>query len=105
MAISPIFRNQPAKAAWPLLFCREIARYYHRLFSATYSLRTPTVMPMMKLRARKAIELGLCGASIVVPMAGAQMPPPAIIPDAIMAYRQPNAETRAAIITYLRELN
>src|SRR6266404_2940037 len=171
MAISPIFRNQPAKAAWPLLFCREIARYYHRLFSATYSLRTPTVMHMMKLRARKAIELGLCGASIVVPMAGAQMPlpvakpsdgatlfkqqcatchttnlsdparqgpslfrtvgrqagkvdgfhysagfakaefvwddarldawmanPQAMIPDAIMAYRQPNAETRAAII-------
>ena len=31
--------------------------------------------------------------------------PQAIIPDAIMAYRQPNAETRAAIITYLRELN
>jgi hypothetical protein len=25
------------------LFCRETARYYHRRFSATYSLRTPTV--------------------------------------------------------------
>ena len=23
------------------MFCRKIARYYHRLFSATYSLRTP----------------------------------------------------------------
>ncbi len=31
--------------------------------------------------------------------------PQAIIPDAIMAYRQPNAETRAAIIAYLKELN
>ncbi len=160
------------------MFCREIARYYHRLFSATYSLRTPTVMHMTKLRARKAIGLGSCGALLVVPMAGAQMPlpaakppdgeilfkqqcatchttnlsdparqgpslfrivgrpagkvegfhysagfakadfvwddarldawlanPQAIIRGSIMTYRQSNAETRAAIIAYLRELN
>src|SRR5258707_15799101 len=31
--------------------------------------------------------------------------PQAIIPDAIMAYRPPNAETRAALIPYLKELN
>jgi cytochrome c len=31
--------------------------------------------------------------------------PQAIIPGAIMAYRQPKAETRAAIIGYLKELN
>jgi len=31
--------------------------------------------------------------------------PQAVIPGAIMAYRQGKPETRAAIITYLRELN
>ena len=31
--------------------------------------------------------------------------PEAIIPGAIIAYRQPKAETRAAIIAYLKELN
>ena len=31
--------------------------------------------------------------------------PQAVIPGAIMAYRQPKAETRAAIIGYLKELN
>ena len=31
--------------------------------------------------------------------------PQQIIPGAVMAYRQPKPETRAAIITYLRELN
>jgi cytochrome c len=31
--------------------------------------------------------------------------PQAIIPGAIMAYRQPKTETRAAIIAYLKELN
>jgi hypothetical protein len=31
--------------------------------------------------------------------------PQAIIPGAIMAYRQPKAKTRAAIIAYLKELN
>ena len=31
--------------------------------------------------------------------------PQAIIPGAIVAYRQPKAETRAAIIAYLKELN
>jgi cytochrome c len=31
--------------------------------------------------------------------------PQEIIPGAVMAYRQSRAETRAAIITYLRELN
>ncbi|HEX9471941.1 MAG TPA: c-type cytochrome [Bradyrhizobium sp.] len=31
--------------------------------------------------------------------------PQAVVPDAIMAYRQAKAETRAAIITYLKGLN
>src|ERR1700728_3695298 len=31
--------------------------------------------------------------------------PQGVIPSAIMAYRQPKPETRAAIIAYLRELN
>jgi cytochrome c len=31
--------------------------------------------------------------------------PQAVIPGAIMTYRQPKAETRAAIITYLKGLN
>jgi cytochrome c len=31
--------------------------------------------------------------------------PQATIPGSIMAYRQPKAETRAAIIAYLKELN
>ena len=31
--------------------------------------------------------------------------PQAVIPGAIMSYRQAKAETRAAIITYLRGLN
>jgi cytochrome c len=31
--------------------------------------------------------------------------PQAVIPDSIMAYRQAKAETRAAIITYLKGLN
>ena len=31
--------------------------------------------------------------------------PQATVPGSIMAYRQPKAETRAAIIAYLRELN
>ena len=31
--------------------------------------------------------------------------PQAMIPDAFMAYRQSRAETRAAIIAYLKELN
>jgi cytochrome c len=31
--------------------------------------------------------------------------PEAIIPGAVIAYRQPKAETRAAIIAYLKELN
>ena len=31
--------------------------------------------------------------------------PQAIVPGSIMAYRQPRAETRAAIIAYLKELN
>jgi cytochrome c len=31
--------------------------------------------------------------------------PQAIVPGSIMAYRQPKAETRAAIIAYLKELN
>jgi cytochrome c len=34
-----------------------------------------------------------------------QANPEAIIPGAIVAYRQPKAETRAAIIAYLKELN
>jgi cytochrome c len=31
--------------------------------------------------------------------------PQAIVPGAVMAYRQPKTETRAAIIAYLKELN
>jgi cytochrome c len=31
--------------------------------------------------------------------------PQAMVPGSIMAYRQPKAETRAAIIAYLKELN
>ena len=31
--------------------------------------------------------------------------PQAVVPGSIMAYRQPKAETRAAIIAYLKELN
>ena len=31
--------------------------------------------------------------------------PQAVIPGVVMAYRQAKAETRAAIITYLKELN
>jgi cytochrome c len=31
--------------------------------------------------------------------------PQAMIPGSVMAYRQPKAETRAAIIAYLKELN
>jgi cytochrome c len=160
------------------LFCRETARYYHRLFFATYSLRTPTVMHMTKLRTIRAIGVGCCTAMLVVTVAKAQMPlpaakppdgaslfkqqcatchtnntsdpvrqgptlfkvvgrpagkadgfhysagfakadfvwddvrldaylanPQAIVPGSIMAYRQPKAETRAAIIAYLKELN
>jgi cytochrome c len=160
------------------LFCRETARYYHRLFSATYSLRTPTVMHMTKLRTIRAIGVGFCTALLVVTMAEAQMPlpaakppdgaslfkqqcatchttntsdparqgptlfkvvgrtagkadgfhysagfaradfvwddarldaylanPQATVPGSVMAYRQPKAETRAAIIAYLKELN
>jgi cytochrome c len=160
------------------LFCRETARYYHRLFSATYILRTPMVKHMTKLRATRAIGLGFCTALLVVTTAGAQMPlpaakppdgttlfkqqcatchttnlsdptrqgpslfkivgrpagkadgfrysagftdanfvwddtrldaylanPQAMVPGSNMAYRQPKAETRAAIIAYLKELN
>ncbi|MCP4620537.1 MAG: cytochrome C, partial [Bradyrhizobium sp.] len=31
--------------------------------------------------------------------------PQAVIPGSVMAYRQPKAEARAAIIAYLKELN
>src|SRR5882672_11435529 len=64
----------------PLLFCRETARYYHHLFSATYSLRTPTVKHMTKLRTIWALGPGFCAALLVVTMAGAQMPLPAAKP-------------------------
>jgi cytochrome c len=160
------------------LFCRETARYYHRLFFATYSLSTPTVMHMTKLRTIRAIGVGCCTAMLVVTVAKAQMPlpaakppdgatlfkqqcatchtnntsdpvrqgptlfkvvgrpagkadgfrysagfanadfvwddarldaylsnPQAVVTGSIMAYRQPKAETRAAIIAYLKELN
>jgi cytochrome c len=160
------------------LFSRETARYYHRLFSATYSLRTPTVKHMTKLRTIWAIGLGFYATLPVVTMASAQMPlpeakppdgatlfkqqcatchtnnlsdpvrqgpslfkivgkpagkadgfrysagfanadfvwddtrldayltnPQATVPGSIMAYRQPKAETRTAIIAYLKELN
>jgi len=62
------------------LFCRETARYYHHLFSATYSLRTPTVKHMTKLRTIWALGPGICAALLVVTMAGAQMPLPAAKP-------------------------
>jgi cytochrome c len=162
-----------------LLFsCGETARYYHGRFFATYSLRTPMVEHMTKLRALGAIGLGFCIAQPVVTMAVAQMPlpsakpadgttlfkqqcatchttnlsdpvrqgpslfkivgrpagkadgfrysagfteagfvwddarldayltnPQAVIPGSNMAYRQAKAETRAAIIAYLKELN
>ena len=61
--------------ARPLLFCRETARYYHRLFSATYSLRTSTVKHMTKLRTIWAIGLGFCAALPFVTMAGAHPEP------------------------------
>ena len=51
------------------LFCRETARYYHRLFSATYSLRTPMVKHMTKPRTTRAIGLGFHPAPLVVPAA------------------------------------
>ena len=73
----------------PLLFCRETARYYHRLFSATYSLRTSTVKHMTKLRTTGAIGLGFCAALLVVTMAGAQMPLPAARPpDGTTLFKQ-----------------
>ena len=170
--------NLARPEAPPLLFCRETARYYHRLFSTTYSLRTPTVKHMTKLRTTRAIGLGFCAVLLVAPMARAQMPlpaakppdgtalfklqcatchatnlsepvrqgpslfkivgrpagkadgfrysagftdanfvwddarldaylanPQAMVPGSNMAYRQPRAETRAAIIAYLKELH
>jgi cytochrome c len=168
---------KPCRAR-PLLFCAETARYYHRRFSATYSLRTPTVIQMTKPRRTMANSLGACSALLVVTAANAQMAlpeakppdgatlfkqqcatchttnltdpvrqgppllkivgrpagkadgfrysagfakadfvwdearldaylanPQAIVPGSIMAYRQAKAETRAAIIAYLKELN
>ena len=75
--------------ARPLLFCRETARYYHRLFSATYSLRTPMVRHMTKLRTTGAIGLGFCAALLVVTAAGAQMPLPAAKPpDGTTLFKQ-----------------
>jgi cytochrome c len=160
------------------LFCSETARYYHRRFIATYSLRTPTVEHMTMLRTTGAIGPGFCAALLVASAARAQMPlpsakapegttlfkqqcatchttnlsdsvrqgpslfkivgrpagkadgfrysagfanadfvwddarldayltnPQALIPGSNMAYRQAKAETRAAIIAYLKELN
>lgn len=174
-------RREPvAKRNWarPLLFCAETARYYHRPFSATYSLCTLTVTHMTKRRTTTTSGLGLCAALLVVTAAQAQMAlpeakppdgatlfkqqcatchttnlsdairqgpplfkivgkpagkadgfrysagftkadfvwdetkldayltnPQATVPGSIMAYRQAKAETRAAIITYLKELN
>jgi cytochrome c len=161
-----------------LLFCGETARYYHRRFIATYSLRTPMVEHVMMLRTTGAIGLGFCAALLVASAARAQMPlpsakppdgttlfkqqcatchttslsdpvrqgpslfkivgrpagkadgfrysagfteasfvwddarldayltnPQAVVPGSNMAYRQAKAETRAAIIAYLKELN
>ena len=71
------------------MFCREIARYYHRLFSATYSLRTSTVKHMTKLRTIWAIGLGFCATLPFVTMAGAQMPLPAARPpDGATLFKQ-----------------
>jgi len=51
------------------LFCRETARYYHRLFSATYSLHTPMVKHMTKPRTTRATDPGFRPAPLVVPTA------------------------------------
>jgi cytochrome c len=73
----------------PLLFCRETARYYHCLFSATYSLRTPTVKHMTKQHTIWATGPGFCAALLVVTTAGAQMPLPAAKPpDGTTLFKQ-----------------
>ncbi len=72
-----------------LLFCGETARYYHRLFFATYSLRTPMVEFMTTLRTARAIGLGCCAALLVATTAGAQMPLPAArSPDGTTLFKQ-----------------
>jgi len=71
---------------------------------------------MRKLRATRAMGLGFCGALLGARIAGAKADfvwddarldawlanPQTIIPGAIMAYRQPKAETRTAIIAISR---
>jgi cytochrome c len=171
-------RSAASRFADLLLFWAETARYYHRRFSATYSLCTLTVTHMTKRRATTTSGLGLCAALLVVTGADAQMAlpearppdgatlfkqqcatchttnltdatrqgpplfkivgkpagkadgfrysagfakadfvwdetkldayltnPQATVPGSIMAYRQAKAETRTAIIAYLKELN
>ena len=73
----------------PLLFCAETARYYHRRFFATYSLRTRMVEHMTMLRTTRAIALGFCAALLVVAAARAQMPLPAAKPpDGTTLFKQ-----------------
>ena len=76
-------------ASEPRLFCRETARYYHRLFFATYSQRKPTAMLTMKLRTTRTIGLGFCSAVLVVTIADAQMLLPAAkAPDGATLFKQ-----------------
>ena len=87
-------------ASEPRLFCRETARYYHRLFSATYSRRTPTVMLTMKLRTTRTIGLGFCSAVLVVTIADAQMPLPAAkAPDGATLFKQQCATCHTTNLT------
>ena len=87
-------------ASEPRLFCRETARYYHRLFFATYSQRKPTVMLTMKLRATRAIGLGFCSAVLVVTIAGAQMSLPAAKPaDGATLFKQQCATCHTTNLT------
>jgi len=67
----------------------ETARYYHRGFFATYSLCTPTVKHMTRLRALKTIGLAFCIALLVGSAARAQMPlPSAKPPDGTTLFKQ-----------------
>jgi cytochrome c len=87
-------------ASEPRLFCRETARYYHRLFSATYSRRTPTVMLTMKLRTTRTIGLGFCSAVLVVTIADAQMLLPAAkAPDGATLFKQQCATCHTTNLT------
>jgi cytochrome c2 len=64
---------------------------------------------MRKQRAILGMGLGFCSAMSTVAAASELdawlTNPQAVIPGAIMTYRQANAEARAAIISYLKGLN